>query len=170
MLNKNKRSVWGVGLLILSAMLLLSCNNDNKQLHHYVAGLKETAEKNKKKENVLKLQLPTPTNYKAHTLRAPFQSSQVFSGSPGGLSNPLLVYPLNMLRFVGTISEQNVMYAYLLAPDNKLYQVKVGNRVGDRRGKIVNIYKNRVEVMEENKLGKTTTQRIVTLQLKDEHG
>ncbi len=84
-------------------------------------------------------------------------------------ANPLQAYPLSVLRFIGTLSRGNIIFAFIMSPDQMVYQVKQGDMIGDRNGKIISIYPDRINVMEQDTtFGTQSVQRIVTLQLKEE--
>lgn len=157
-------------LVLLSALLLFACSQEGhfKKLNSYITDLKQTVSKNKKKNGNDELKTPAPIIYKADSLRTPFETAEALKNSNSG--NPLQVYSLNMLKFIGTLTQDNVTMAYVMAPDNKLYTVKVGDMIGDHHGKVLNITSDKLEVMEtESEAGSPETRRIVALQLKEEH-
>ncbi len=49
-----------------------------------------------------------------------------------------------------------------------VYQIKEGDFIGDRQGKVISIYQDRLNIMEQDAAyGKQMIQRIITLQLKE---
>lgn len=60
---------------------------------------------------------------------------------------PLENYPLDSIRMVGTLQKPGLSYA-LLQVDKAVFQVKVGNHIGQNFGKIFRITENEVELKE----------------------
>jgi type IV pilus assembly protein PilP len=60
---------------------------------------------------------------------------------------PLENYPLDSIRMVGTLQKPGLSYA-LLQVDKAVFQVKVGNYIGQNFGKIVRITENEVDLKE----------------------
>lgn len=60
---------------------------------------------------------------------------------------PLENYPLDSIRMVGTLQKPGLSYA-LLQVDKAVFQVKVGNHIGQNFGRIVRISDNEVELKE----------------------
>ena len=174
MLNKKHRLI--LVIFILFAILLYSCSrHDNtRDLKYYVEQLKQASNKHLKSNLASPLKPPAPVTYQDDSLRPPFgnlvEMNKNSSNSKAIGANPLLAYSLSMLKFVGTLSQKGTMAAFILAPDNMIYQVNIGSEIGDHKGKVINVQEDRIEIMEQN-LGSRDEQakRIITLQLKDEH-
>lgn len=163
-------------MLVLITSLFLSGCGDNQyvqDLKSYLEELKKSVAKHKKKTDITKIPAPKPVEYQPKVIRSPFETSIPTSGK-GAITNPLQAFPLSTLIFKGTLSQGTIILGYVLAPDNKLYQVKLGDMIGDHYGKIIKIYPDRIEIQEAvedaSGIAMHTTQRIVTLQLKDGHG
>lgn len=60
---------------------------------------------------------------------------------------PLENYPLDTIRMVGTLEKPGASYA-LLQVDKSVFQVKVGNYIGQNFGMITKITENEVELKE----------------------
>jgi len=167
MMHGSAKKIGYIVVMGLVFMLLFSACRKNSHLAdlvQYIAQLK-------KRETVSnqpaeKIAVPAPVVYSAAPLRAPF--GQTATGekttvmSKEAEANPLLAYSLSMLRFMGTLSHGRNMVAFILAPDNKVYEVKIGDEMGDTKGKVIHIESDRIDIKEPN--GITTT-----LKLKDEH-
>jgi len=80
---------------------------------------------------------------------------------------PLEAYPLDNVAMVGSVSKQGRQYA-LLKVDNLLYQVKVGDYVGQNYGRITKISETEVALREivQDAAGEWT-ERVSTLQLQE---
>lgn len=157
-------------ILMCLSLLLLGCDRKEifPDLEAFILKVeKNSAVSNKKTANVLP-QLKAVT-YQKDSSRTPFEDAVVSRSQTTVNRNPLNMYPLNLLRFLGTVTEGGLALAYIMTPDSKVYQVKIGDSVGDQGGKIVEINTTRLEVVEQPmEEGKQGVKRIVTLQLKDE--
>lgn len=61
---------------------------------------------------------------------------------------PLELFPLDGLRMVGTLSRQGQLYALVRTPENTLYRVKRGDRIGQNFGVITAITDTAIEIRE----------------------
>jgi type IV pilus assembly protein PilP len=165
---QNNRHFRLLFILWAATLLLLACDHqkDLQDLRSYLSERTKSVIKNTKKTEIAELKTPTPVTYNANNLRSPFDTSS--SNNKNIMAHPLQAFPLSALRFKGTASQNNETDAFILSPDNKIYQVKIGDIIGDHYGKITKIYPDRIEV-EEITVGEAghPTPHIVTLQLKD---
>lgn len=58
-------------------------------------------------------------------------------------------YPLDGLKMVGYLYQNNVGHAVIRSPDNKLHLVKVGNYIGQNYGQIIEISETEVRIKEK---------------------
>lgn len=163
----NKTKFLFIMLIIICFLIACSNSEQMKKLNAYIGKLKQTVISNKEKQPI-EIPLPKPATYQATATREPFAEKNA-SDDAKNAAEPLQAFPLSMLRFVGTLTENNHISAIILTPDNKIYPVMVGDNIGDHHGKIIKIELDRLEVMElESEEGNRATQKIVTLQLKEE--
>jgi Tfp pilus assembly protein PilP len=160
-----------LALALMSTMLLASCDNDRHihDLKKYVDDQRKTSAKNQKLSAATQLHFPTAAAYQSGA-RSPFEEA-TYSSAASKL-HPLQSYPLNNLKFKGTVAQKDSILAFILAPDNKLYQVTTGDIIGDHYGKITHIYPDHLEIEEQvqqvsDNGSQTATTRLVTLQLKE---
>lgn len=133
-------------------------------MNKYLQKIKESvALKHSYKPPIIEIPSPPPIIYTAHPERSPFSMRAPLRNAS---ISPLLVYPVSMLKFVGTMTENDYNFAYVIAPDNKLYQVKIGDKIGDN-GVVSRVYPDHMDVLEKS--NESGAQRVVTLQLKDEN-
>ncbi len=92
------------------------------------------------------LQFPPPVSYQPKTTRSPFEESSALQQDLQ--AHPLQAFPLNALQFKGTVTQNGQSQAYVMAPDNKLYEINVGDVIGDHYGKITHIYPDHIEIEE----------------------
>lgn len=60
---------------------------------------------------------------------------------------PLELYPLESLKYVGVMTRRKVSYA-IIQVDGTLYQVKVGNYMGQNFGVVVNVSESEITLRE----------------------
>ena len=101
----------------------------------------------------------TPYTYDAKGREDPYSPNKLavaFAKAKGGGSihpnldrrrEALESYPLDTLHMVGTLSKPGMTYALILA-DKSVYQVKVGNYIGQNLGMITKITDNEIELKE----------------------
>lgn len=101
-----------------------------------------------------------PFPYEAFDLPEPFKPRKLKSttggaGGGGGVQpdlnrrkEALESFELEKLHMVGTLQQNNVMYALVKAPDNSLHRVKVGNHLGVNFGLITNISEQEIKLTE----------------------
>lgn len=159
-------------LLLLFICLLTSCSSNRhlRDLQKYVDDLTKSTLGAPEKVTPLPLHIPTPVIYQANSDRSPFDASgEITKTAHLSILHPLQNYTISSLKFKGlVITQDKQSYAFILAPDEKLYQVKLGDIIGNHYGKISKIYPDRIEVEEQvTDNSKLATTRIVTLQLKD---
>jgi|GEM_PF-2894609 Tfp pilus assembly protein PilP len=177
MLNNQQKKVIIISLLFLiSALLFYACTHrsKNQDLKRYVEKVKaETFKRlvvNKAKGQGI--EEPVPVAYQAESLRSPFgeagKANQASLAPKEKEANPLLAYSLSVLKFVGTLKQMGIIYAFVLAPDGVIYQVRVGDEINDRHGKVVSIKERELIVQEQLATGDNKNAlRMITMQLKD---
>jgi Tfp pilus assembly protein PilP len=150
--------------MLACVFFLPGCREQSRQqeIEAYVARLKLDAEEKVKVEANPVWQLPKPVIYQAGN--GPADKNPDAANS----SNPLLLYPIKSLQFVGTLTQNNMISAYIMTPDNMIYLVKVGDVIGDNYAKIVKIDSDHIEISEaDDRTGNQSGTKIVTMELKD---
>lgn len=61
---------------------------------------------------------------------------------------PLELFPLDGMRMVGTLAQKGQLYALVRTPENTLYRVKKGDRIGQNFGVITSISETGIEIKE----------------------
>lgn len=166
---RNNGTALIVALTIVITLTLTGCGNRKalKQVQAYVEQTRQAAMQPKKSSILKDLVPPTPVTFTATNARSPFVIG--VTTNPFESVHPLQSYPVSALRFKGTVTQEDNTWAFVLAPDNKLYQLKLGDKIGDHYGKIIKISPSSLEIEEQTDqvvhIGKPNT-RIVTMQLK----
>jgi type IV pilus assembly protein PilP len=167
-LSRNNHSTT-VHVTFCIALLLLAGCGKSEHFNDLQLFIKQTREHvlTLPRNKIASIVEPVATTYSSSALRSPFSDAALPVSARVGM-HPLNAFALSMLKLVGTLGDESKMWAVILAPDNSIYQVAVGDEIGDRYGKINKIYSDRMEVVEQVvDDAKQKTERIVTLQLKD---
>ena len=94
--------------------------------------------------------MPKPVVFETNSSRSPFEAAEDTTVRNAANSSQIAMHPLegftlSALKFKGTVTQGTQTLAFILAPDNKLYQVKLGDIIGDHYGKIIHIYADRID-------------------------
>lgn len=155
-------------ILMSLIFCLIGCNRDAhfEDLQQYVQRIKQAANDQQKKVAIAPLTFPKPVRYQGTGKRIPFTGHEIAQFKPN-VANPLQAYAVTMLRFVGTVTKGDSIYAYIVTPNNTVFEVKQGDSIGDRNGRIIEILPDRINIREgASSPGKPTMQSIVTLELR----
>lgn len=137
--------------LLLCCLILMSCSKgeNSSDLQRYIANLKKKPTNETNLLDHFHLRKPPENLSITDDTRNPFPQQNDLNNS-ALLNNkpPLERYPLDVLHLMGTIHEGSKIRAVILAPDHKIYEVMVGDRVGNQQGKITNITENKMTVVE----------------------
>lgn len=92
--------------------------------------------------------------YQEANLRSPFDSSffeiksDIKQLDPAHQKELLEAYPLESLKLVGILHQDNLSWALVMTPDETLYRVTLGHYLGKNCGKIVRITDNSIQLIE----------------------
>lgn len=168
----------------LSGMLLLvlisACSSDQEEIQGWM-----NAERNKQRPLEQAIQAPQkfkPETYAGAAAVDPFNEQKLTvvlkqnAAQPNSLvaselnrrKEPLEAFPLDSVKLVGSVKRNGVQFG-LLKVDNLLYQVKVGDYVGQNYGKIMKITETDISIREivQDAVGEWA-DRPATLQLQEE--
>jgi len=146
-------------LAALSLGVLAACGGEQEELQQWMEQQKREA-----KPSVQPLSPPKkfiPQAYAALTGVDPFstqrltvvlkqearQPNSMLAAEINRRKEPLEAYPLDSMSMVGSVVKQGRQYA-LLRVDNLLYQVKVGDYLGQNYGKITKITETDISLRE----------------------
>lgn len=164
---------------LVAAALLAGCGADTDELREWMA-----REQREARPNVEPLQAPkpfTPDAYTSAQAVEPFslqkltvalrqearQPNSMLSAEMNRRKEPLEAYPLDSMSMVGSVNKQGQPFA-LLRVDNLLYQVKVGDYLGQNYGRITRIGETEITLREvvQDAAGEWI-ERVGTLQLQE---
>ena len=146
-------------LAVLCSTTLVACSGEQEELTQWMEQQKREA-----KPSVEPLSPPkkfNPQAYTALTSVDPFstqkltvalkqearQPNSMLAAEINRRKEPLEAYPLDGMSMVGSVVKQGRQYA-LLRVDNLLYQVKVGDYLGQNYGKITKITETDIALRE----------------------
>jgi type IV pilus assembly protein PilP len=149
-------------ILTVATLSLTACEHDFSDLQQYIANIKARSQQAVKPLPEFKSVEPFVIK-KEEAQRDPFKPVEKIKISDvaedeeepdNGIhpdsnrkKEPLESYPLTAMKMVGTINMQSVLWA-LIRSDNTIYRVKVGEHLGKNDGRITNISKNKIELIE----------------------
>jgi len=163
----------------LVVTLLAGCSPDHEELRAWMEQQRREA-----KPNVKPLQPPKkfdPQPYSATLAVDPFsnqklsvaikqeakQPNSLLAAEMNRRKEPLEAYPLDSMSMVGSVNKQGQPYA-LLRVDSLLYQVKVGDYLGQNYGRIMKIAETEIVLRElVMDSGGEMIERPATLQLQE---
>jgi type IV pilus assembly protein PilP len=148
-----------IAALAACAALLAACSADQEELRAWTE-----QQKREVKPNVKPLQPPTqfiPSPYTEADAVDPFSAQKLTvalkqqARQPNSLlaaelnrrKEPLEAYPLDSMTMVGSVNKEGKEFA-ILKVDNLLYQVKVGDYLGQNYGRVTKIAETEVDLRE----------------------
>jgi len=166
-------------LIGVVATVLAGCSDSNDELRQWMADTRK--EMKPVTATLAEPKTFEPFIYRDQDAIDPFDPSKVTNAlkalsakSTSGLApdlsrrrEPLEAYPLDTLTMVGTLQKPNLRYA-LIRAEGVIYQVKVGNYIGQNFGIITRLDENEVDVKEvvQDAAGEWV-ERATTLQLQE---
>jgi len=173
---KMGRERWQAMALTLGMSLLLSACGDGQgdDLDRFIrdAGNDMLA----RVEPLPEVKPYTAATYNADgALNDPFKARKIINSRSSLQPNmnrprePLEAFPLESLKFVGSLSKEKLKYALILTPDNLVQQVKVGGYMGQNFGMVTEISEGGVTLKEiiQDELSGDWIERISSIELQD---
>lgn len=163
-------------LLIQLCILMMACQGGKgDDLDKFI---EESAQNMRPKVDSLPEVKPyIPMEYNADgILINPFKARKALNANDGKLQpnmsrprEPLELYPLESLKFVGSIEKLNLKYGLIGTPDSSVQQVKVGNYLGQNFGMVLEITESGVILKEivQDELSGDWVERTVSVDLQD---
>jgi type IV pilus assembly protein PilP len=163
-------------LLLVSAFILTSCaDNQGDDLDRFMA---EAAQDMRVRVEPLPEVLPyIPRQYNADgILNDPFKPRRAQASSSSAIQpnlnrprEPLEAYPLESLKFVGSIERPKLKYGLIKIPDESVQQVRIGNYMGQNFGIVTDISESGVTLKEivQDELSGDWVERMTSLELQE---
>ena len=173
---KRLQTIASIGV---AAVVLSGCSGSNEELRQWMADTRK--EMRPVTPTLAEPKTFEPFIYRDQADIDPFDPSKVSNAlkalsakSTSGLApdlsrrrEPLEAFTLDTITMVGTLQRPNLRYA-LLRADNVVYQIRVGNYVGQNFGIVTRIDENEVAIKEvvQDAAGEWV-ERATTLQLQE---
>jgi len=153
-------TAFGVAAAIAASSLVAGCGGEEQsELRQELAGM--TKDLRGKVSPLPQVKTFEPVPYKGESLVDPFVPSRIVvsqtsagGGAGGGAQpdlnrpkEPLEAFPMESIKMVGTLSQNQDMYALVKAGPN-LFRVKKGNYLGQNFGVITGIEENQINIKE----------------------
>jgi type IV pilus assembly protein PilP len=148
-----------IGLLAACVMVLAGCSSGEfDDLQTYVKEVK--ARPPGRIAPIPEFETYETVTYNDRDLRDPFVPKEEVTISRPGSGGPgfqpdknrrketLESFPLDSLKYVGSLENRNDSWAIIKAPDNLVYRAKVGNHLGLNYGEITAITEGKVQITE----------------------
>lgn len=146
------------------AASLVGCQKDMSDLHNTVAQINARPpgiiEPIPEQQPYISFKYPQhdrdPFNWAVLEPDKKKEAKKVDKGVPIDLDRPpelLEAYPLDSLKYVGTVTKNNAEWALIRTPNEMIHSVKRGNYVGQNYGKIVDITDRNLYLQETVKNG-----------------
>lgn len=158
---------------IITCILSLSaCSYDARQtaVHHHIEAVKAGPIHPVEPVPVFKpLEQFTYPENKAQ--RSPFKAKQnqailqVLQPDMTRQKQPLESYPLDTLKFVGTLEEGMKRWALIRSPNGQVVRVQVGDYMGQNYGKVIAVSENSLIIEERHLEEGTWVKHMVTFRL-----
>lgn len=161
----------------LSFCLLLSACGDDKgdDLDQFMANA--SGDMRVKIDPIPEVKPYVPVEYNIDgSLHDPFKARKAQSSQSGGVQpnmsrprEPLEAFPLESLKYVGSLSKSKLKYALIQPPDNVVQEVKLGSYMGQNFGVVTEITENSVvlkEIVQDDATG-DWTERSTSINLQE---
>ena len=142
--------------VLLGSVFLVVCSaGDHEDLREWMKTV--TLDSKARIPSLLVVEPYEPVAYDVGNLLDPFRPAKVGPEEKKGGGGfrpdldrprePLELYPLESLKYVGVMTRRKVSYA-IIQVDATLYQVKVGNYMGQNFGVVVNVSESEITLRE----------------------
>lgn len=154
----------------MTSLLLGACSGDNSDLHSYINDIKSRPSRSIEPLPQFSAlsRFKFPEN---DPRRSPFKPvdlkkrSDLYAPDQNRKKQPLEAFPLDALKFVGTLMEQNQVWALIQQPDQHVTRVRVGDYMGQNYGRIIAIKSDYMKLEETVKNSGTWEKQITTINL-----
>jgi len=153
------KGILAVAVLLLATLLGACSSAEHEDLESYVRDVKSRPPG--RIAPMPEFETYETYSYQSKDLRNPFQPreeamlSQANQQKGAGLhpdfsrhKEALENFPLDGLKFVGTLENQSEVWAIVKAPDNLVYRAKAGNHMGQNYGEVVSVDETRIQLVE----------------------
>ena len=157
-----KKSPYQTGLALFALFTLSACNQGMGDLQQFV---NETKAKPPGRVEPIPPFIPYQNfEYTTQNLRDPFKlvdfrrpepTEETISETATGprpdidrVREPLEDFPLDTLRFKGTVTKSGTKWGLIFAPDNTVHRILEGNYMGQNHGRVISLSDVMIEITE----------------------
>jgi len=153
------------GLIIISCVSLMGCSDGQhkKEVQQYIASIKAKPPKPLPPLPPIK-QYPM-LKYEVANLRSPFEPNTIQDTAAKRPKEVLENFPLDSLHLVGIITRGQQTWGLITAPDGKLYQITIGQHLGQNDGTVVAVHEKHLDIVEMIEEGDSKTEHHTKLTL-----
>lgn len=156
MLRTLPRKLKQITTLIAVMTITSSCSQDNSDLHEFI---KQTKSKHVGSVQPLPQFKPYKNfTYSATELRDPFEAAFEEEQQESTTSSlrpdiqrpkePLESFPLDTLRMVGILEQNQQVWGLIKDPNNVVHRVQAGNYAGHNEGQIILVTEQQIDLIE----------------------
>lgn len=151
------------------SLLLTSCSGDNTDLQNYINEVKQRP--GRPIEPIPKLSpLPIFKYPDNDPRRSPFKPVSMhrtdqMAPDQNRKKQPLEMFPLDALKFVGTLKEGSVIWALIKEPDSQVLRVRVGDYMGQNYGRVISIKEDTIKLEESIQESGKWQKKLTTINL-----
>ncbi|KTC65779.1 type IV pilus biogenesis protein PilP [Legionella adelaidensis] len=154
--RQKRYSLCKLSVCLLIAYFLCACSpSEDSELRHYINEVKSRPAKPIEPLPTFE-PLPKFIYPEIEERRSPFkpitveptQVADVLAPNINRPKQPLESYPLDALRFVGTLKEGNQVWALISQPDGVIARVRPGDYMGKNFGQVVSIKNDMLKLVE----------------------
>ena len=167
MIRKTHRTI---SCICLISMLLAACSVDNAELYRYINQIKTRP--SRPIEPIPQFSpLPIYKFPDNDGRRSPFRPvdqkkrGDLLAPDSNRKKQPLEVFPLDALRYVGLLKEQNQVWALIQQPDKQVTRIAIGDYMGQNYGKVIEIKENFIKLQETVKITGKWENQTTTINL-----
>ncbi len=139
--------------IVLILGILTACSEDMSDLERFVS---ETKQKHQGEvEPLPEIEPYRSFEYDSSILEDPFVVEQEIDEVPTGpkpdedrRKEPLEFFPLDTLKMVGILEQENAMWGLIKDADGTIHRVQPGNYAGENDGKIISVEETKISISE----------------------
>ncbi|MDX1836656.1 pilus assembly protein PilP [Legionella taurinensis] len=167
-----KRSVLHNAVLLSLAAVLAGCTSSaDSELTRYINEIKSRP--GRPIEPIPQVApLPKFTYPEVDSRRSPFKPKEIKMTNEDKLApntnrpkQPLEQYPLDSLKFVGVLKENETVWGLISKPDGEIVRVKPGDYMGQNFGKVISISNELLKLEETTQIAGKWKKQITTINL-----
>lgn len=135
-----------IGWMCFLSFLISACSETNEDLVRYIKEVKQ-----RKTKDIPSIpSFATPVSFKfpdEKKRRNPFIPIELNS-QESRPQEPLEFFPLHSLKFVGTLRQGNEVRALIEEPNKEITWVRVGDHMGENKGRVLSIKEESLDLVE----------------------